>query len=292
MTVLQGSRGGSPPRSPRRGPLRTWLSVVLCLLVVVAAGIAPPGQVAYAGKLEELTRMLLEDDSYKVRVQAAQLLGRLGDPAGSEPLARALNDSNKLVRWMAAQALGRLGASSAAPALKALLQREKDASVRTQAEKALVAIATSPGNGSGATGGRIFLTFGSFSGGTGSADAGALEILRSALRRELGKLASVTFDSRESKPPPGARQQGFLIDGNVSRLDNGLVGGAMEINCDVKVMVARWPSRSIILWTNAGAAVQGGTRPQDIANARRDCLEASAGQLGEDLSKFLQSQGG
>jgi hypothetical protein len=292
MTVLRGRRGGSPPRSPRRGRLRTWLSVEFCLLLVVAAAIAPPRQVAYAGKLEELSRVLLEDDSYKVRVQAAQLLGKLGDPAGAEPLARALGDSNKLVRWMAAQALGRLGAPSAAPALKALLEREKDASVRIQAEKALAALGASPGGGSRPAGGRIFLTFGSFSGGTGSADASALEILRSALRRELGKLASVTFDSRESKPPPGVAQQGFLIDGNVSRLDNGLVGGVMEINCDVKVMVARWPSRSIILWTNAGAAVQGGTRPQDIANARRDCLEASAGQLGEDLSKFLQSQGG
>jgi hypothetical protein len=293
MTVSRGSRGGSPPRSPRRGPLRPWLSVVFCLLLVVVAGVAPPRWVAHAGKLEELTRMLLEDDSYKVRVQAAQLLGKLGDPAGAEPLARALHDTNKLVRWMAAQALGRVGSPSAAPALKALLEREKDASVRTQAEKALASLGARPGNGPRSTGGRIFLTFGSFSGGTGSADAGALEILRSALRRELGKLATVTFDSRESKSAPGASAAlGFLIDGNVSRLDNGLVGGAMEINCDVKVMVARWPSRSIILWTNAGAAVQGGTRPQDIANARRDCLEASAGQLGEDLSKFLQSQGG
>ena len=116
--------------------------------------------------------------------------------------------------------------------------------------------------------------------------------MRSALRRELGKLSSVTFDSRDQERAGGGAQAGFLIDGNVSRLDNGLVGGTMEINCDVKVMVARWPSKSIILWTNAGAAVQGGSRPQDIANARRDCLEASAGQLGEDLSKFLQSQGG
>jgi hypothetical protein len=77
----------------------------------------------------------------------------------------------------------------------------------------------------------------------------------------------------------------------VSRLDDGMTG-ANEINCDVKVMVARWPSKSIILWTSAGAAVQGGSRPQDVASARRDCLEASAGQVGEDLMKFLQSQGG
>jgi hypothetical protein len=292
MIFVQGGRGGSPPRNPRRRPLPARISLVFCLLLVVVAALAPPRWVAHAGKLEELGRMLLEDDSYKVRIQAAQLLGRLGDPGGAEPLARALGDNNKLVRWMAAQALGRLAVPSSAPALKALLARERDPSVRNQAEKALAAIGPSGGGGGRPGSGKIFLTFGSFSGGTGGADASALEVLRSALRRELGKLASVTFDSRDLKGVAGTSQPGFLIDGNVSRLENGLVGGAMEINCDVKVMVARWPSKSIILWTNAGAAVQGGSRPQDIANARRDCLEASAGQLGEDLSKFLQSQGG
>jgi hypothetical protein len=58
------------------------------------------------------------------------------------------------------------------------------------------------------------------------------------------------------------------------------------------VVVARWPSKSIISWTNAGASVQSGSRPRDKDNARHDCLEASAGQLAEDLTKFFKSQGG
>jgi hypothetical protein len=116
-------------------------------------------------------------------------------------------------------------------------------------------------------------------------------VLRGALKRELGKLTSVTFslDGKDEKNFGRSGQLGFLIDGNVSRLD----GGGAEINCDVKVMVAKWPSRSIILWTSAGAAVQGGgSRVRDVEAARRDCLEASAGQLGEDLLKFFKSQGG
>ena len=274
MTKIRALRAAS------RGP-----AVGIC--AVPAAWPAPPGPQA-ASKVDELARLLLEDDSYKVRVQAAQLLGKLADPAGVEPLARALADSNKTVRWMAAQALARLGHPSAVPALKALLAREKDASVRGQAEKALAALGT---GGPGKKRGPIFLTFGSFSGGASGADGTALEVLRAALRRELGKLPSVTFEGGDAKNFGSSGQLGFLIDGNVSRLDDGLAG-ANEINCDVKVMVARWPSKSIILWTNAGAAVQGGSRPQDMANARRDCLEASAGQLGEDLMKFFQSQGG
>ena len=236
--------------------------------------------------------MLLDDESYKVRTQAAQLLGRLGDPAAVGPLGKALADGNKTVRWMAVQALARLANPAAAPALKALLARETDGSVRAQAEKALAALGAGPGTGPGKKPGQIFLTFGSFSGGTRTADAGSLEVLRQALRRALAKLPSVTFEGGDAKNFGNGGQLGFFIDGNVSRLDEGAPGSSAEINCDVKVMVARWPSKSIILWTNAGAAVTGGARPQDIANARRDCLEASAGQLAEDLLKFFQSQGG
>jgi hypothetical protein len=272
------------------GALR-GLSCALMMLAIPSA--------AFAGKVEDLSRMLLDhDNNYKIRVQAAQLIGKLGDPAGVGPLARALKeDDNKTVRWMAVHALSRLGNPAAIPVLKSLLTREQDPSVRAQAEKALASLAEpggAPGSAPGAKKGKIFLTFGSFKGGTHAADAGSLEVLRTALRRELGKLPTVTFSTEgaDEKNFGSSGQVGFLIDGNVSRLEDGRAGGNLETNCDVRVMVARWPSKSIILWTNAGATVQGGSRPGDNAAARRDCLEASAGQVGEDLLKFFQSQGG
>jgi hypothetical protein len=281
--------GAGRRRRPGRARTARWAALSLALGLVLGLGLGGPTRLSAASKVDELARLLLGDDSYKVRVQAAQLLGKLADPSGVEPLSRALGDSNKTVRWMAVQSLARIGQPSAVPALKALLSREKDASVRGQVEKALAALGGA--GGGGRKGARIYLTFGSFKGGARSADGGALELVRAALRRELGKLPTVTFEGGDPKNFASGGQVGFLIDGNVSRLDDGLTG-ANEINCDVKVMVARWPSKSIILWTSAGAAVQGGTRPQDVANARRDCLEASAGQVGEDLMKFLQSQGG
>jgi hypothetical protein len=238
---------------------------------------------------------MLLDDSYKVRVQAAMLLGKLGDPAGVGPLAKALEDKDKTVRWMTVQALARLANPAAVGPLKVMLTKEKDPSVREQAQKALAALnGGGGGGGPGKKAGKgIYLTFGSF-GGAKVSDPATLEILRSALKRELGKLPSVTFslDGGDEKNFGRSGQLGFLIDGNVSRLDDGAFGATAEINCDVKVMVAKWPSKSIILWTSAGAAVQAGSRPRDVENARRDCLEASAGQVGEDLLKFFQSQGG
>jgi len=38
--------------------------------------------------------------------------------------------------------------------------------------------------------------------------------------------------------------------------------------------------------------VQGGKRDQDRAHARRDCIDASAGQLADSLVGYFKSQGG
>ncbi len=260
--------------------------------VLLAALWLLAGRAAEAGKVEDLSGMLLGDSSYKIRLQAALLLGKLGDRAASRALIKALDDDNRMVRAMAAQSLGRLKATDGVEPLNGLLQKEKDGFVRGQAEKALAAIGPGPGRAERKA--RIYLTFGPFSGGSRRADPSLLELLRAGLKRELAKLSSVTFslDGVTEKNFGESGRLGFLIDGNVTRLDDGIVGGNVEINCDVKVMVARWPQKSIILWTNAGAAVQGGSRDRDRENARRDCLEASAGQLGEDLARFLQAQGG
>jgi len=123
------------------------------------------------------------------------------------------------------------------------------------------------------------------------ADASMLSLLQTSLKQSLQKLPKLTFTSdMPAKGRGHPPQLGFLVDGNVSRLQE--VFGIGETSCEIKLMVARWPSKSIILWTSAGAAVQAGRRDSDKLNARRDCIEASAGQLGDSLLEFFRSQGG
>ncbi len=262
---------------------RWFAAIVAAILLVLAPG-------ARAGKVDDLAKPLLEDRSYKVRLAAALALGKIGDPAAVGPLQKALSDSNKTVRGVVAQALGRLGSPEAVQGLTDAQKREQDPFVRREISKALAHLSGGPKTVPGSDKrGTIFLTIGPFSVGTRNVDSEALEILREALKRELAKLPAVTFSEHGNGKPPTL---GFLIDGRITRLDTGIVSGATETNCDVKVTVARWPSKSILLWTSAGAAVSGGSRAQDERNARRDCLDASAVQLAEDLTKFLQSQGG
>jgi len=260
---------------------------ILSLLALVA--FARP---AHAGKVEDLSKILQEDSSYKVRVQAALVLGKLADRNAVPALARSLRDANNTVRAVSAQALGRIGAPEAIKELNEVLNTEKDPFVRSQISKSLALLSTGKAAPGVAT--KMYLELGPFSGGAKGIDAATLGILRSGIEKKLGTMASVTFTLSDSEKRgfDKSGRRGFLIDGNITRLDASKVGGSLETNCDVKVMVARWPSKSIILWTSAGAAVQGGSRDRDKEIARKDCLEASADQVGEDLKKFFESQGG
>jgi hypothetical protein len=239
-----------------------------------------------ADKVDDLARSLRMDPSFKVRVQAALLLGKLGDKAGTDALIKALTDENKSVRAVAAQSLGKLGGPAATGALRALLQREQDSFVTAQAKLALSSLEDQDNKER-----KVFVTVGSFSGGVKLADANILGLLQASLKQALQKIPQVTFKADAQAKGHGKNPPvGFLVDGNVSRLEEAF--GEGETSCEIKLMVARWPSKSIILWTSAGAAVQAGRRESDKANARRECIEATAGQLGESLMEFFRSQGG
>ena len=253
-------------------------------VVATAVAVLIAAQVCWGDKVDDLSKALLTDPSFKVRVQAALLLGKLGDKAGTDALVRALDDEERSVRAMAAQSLGKVG--GAAAALKAHLGREQNSFVSTQIKIALSALEDREIKDR-----KIFVTIGPFSGGVKLADAGILSMLQTSLRQSLEKLPKLTFTSDVTAKGRGRTPQlGFLVDGNVSRLQE--VFGVGETNCEIKLMVARWPSKSIILWTSAGAAVHAGRRDSDKLNARRDCIEASAGQLGDSLLEFFRSQGG
>lgn len=280
-------------RRPRAAPLVAFaLAAGATLSGALPPGVAPARAAAPAAKVEELCRAVLDDANYKVRVQAAIVLGKLGETSAVPTLVKALADPNKTVRGMAAQALGQIGDGAAADPLRDLLKRESDPFVRTQSEKALSLLSSGPG-GAGKRA-KIYLNFGPFTGGVKSAGPDAAKLIHDTLSRELGKLGVVTLALSPNDQKNFARtgMLGFFIDGNITRLDDVAAAGGSETSCDVKVMVARWPSKSIIMWTNAGASLQSGSRPRDKDSARHDCLEASAGQLAEDLGKFFKAQGG
>src|SRR5689334_25339666 len=113
------------------GVMPTRLSRAL----VVALFFLATADRAHADKIDDLTRPLMQDPSYKVRVQAALVLGKLNDRRAVPALLSALRDENESVRGVAAASLGRLGDRSAASALQQLATGDTSEFVRSQARK-------------------------------------------------------------------------------------------------------------------------------------------------------------
>jgi HEAT repeat protein len=120
--------------------------------LLVAAMVAGAKEEALPARLSpDQTRLLsdrlLRANSFKVRLQAALILGVAGGPEAEPPLAEALeSDPSAPVRGAAAMALGNLGDSRALAALVDGLV-DGDSFVRTEAVRSLTRVATQGGPG-------------------------------------------------------------------------------------------------------------------------------------------------
>jgi hypothetical protein len=263
---------------------RTRLEGLLVVVVLVF------GAAVSADKIDDLTRALMQDTSYKVRVQAALVLGKLGDRRAVPALIQALKDDNESVRGIAATSLGRLGDKSAAGAL---LEATNDSSefVRAQAKKALELVANTsqvaaPPPRAGA---RYFLAIG-FEGGKSNAQY--VQVVREALTRELQKLPSVTLSvggSVTAQSLSSRHLTGYVVDGTIQRLSTSRAGGSQQIDCDLRAFVATYPGKAIKMMTTEGASLQIGGGPGEEQTGKRDCLLAAVEAVRDDVGKYLKT---
>ncbi len=263
--------------------------VVVSLLAALFCGRAR------ADKIDELARALMEDPSYKVRVQAAIVLGKLADKRAVPALVQALSDENESVRGVAATSLGRIGDPSSA---NALLRATNDPSefVAAQAKKALALVSAAttsvalPGPRAGA---RFYVAIGFDA--AGKAGTQYSQVVREALAKELQKLPTVTLSVSGSGKPSrdllaSKHLQGFVVDGTIQRLSSTPAGGSQTIDCDLKAFVATFPERSIKMMTQEGASLQTGSGPSEESSGKRDCLVAAIEAVRDDVDKFLRTQ--
>jgi hypothetical protein len=263
-------------------------------LLVVTALVADIGR---AGKLDVLTAALLGDPSFRVRSQAAITLGRLKarEPAVVQALVEALRDESPAVRAVAAEALGHIGDPAANDALRALAaDTSAPAPVRAQAQRALVAIAKASGAAApsaaggrashgDAADGRVYLALSPFSAGKGRPEDA--QLVQERLERELAQIPRVTLQDT-----PGAPFARYVVDGNITNLATTPpdASGHVRTDCDVRLVVATYPQKSIKMMATVGGSLDGTADPKDLAAARRDCLVDLAKQVSEKVSTFLE----
>jgi len=258
--------------------------------ILVVALCATP---ARADKVDDLARTLASDPSYKVRVQAALVLGKLGDKRAVPALIKALKDSNATVRTVSCGALGKLGDSSAVEPLKEAA-KDGESMVRQAAEKALQQLEQAPPPPP-TKGAKFYINIGGVANKTKQGGTEASKLVRDVLTRELSSTSIVTVSWPGGGAPDAAalkkkKMTGYYLDGSIIRLTTSTSGNSAEISCDLKMFIATFPAKSMIMFTSGGAAVQTGSSARAEEAGRRDCLEAAAQAVHQNVVTFLKSQ--
>lgn len=242
---------------------------------------------ARADKVDRLSRQLTSAKDDKVRLSAALSLSKLGDERAIPALLEALGDKNRSVRGVSAAALAKVvGASTSKKVRRRVLAalersgtRDRDAFVRKQAKKAYTSISrareTAPARSAA---GGTYVHIGAMSAET---DGGA------AMRKLMQKTAAKTFAKRAgdmtTEWPGGAPSRrelsarnvnAFHVDGTLNRLDVRTSGGTATVSCQVSMLLATYPEKSMFGFLKGGAQVQSGTSDRDVRYAREDCVAA------------------
>jgi HEAT repeat protein len=132
-----------------KGSVKSACTVALAALSLVAFAATPANaqQAPLDSKqFDQLARSLRENEDFKVRLQAAVILGRAGGEKAVPALVAALGDAHYTVRGAAALALANVGSAEAIEAVAARLDDEEQF-VRDEALKALTELAWKVGPG-------------------------------------------------------------------------------------------------------------------------------------------------
>lgn len=238
--------------------------------------------VARADRVDDLVHIVGAAASHRVRAQAAQVLGKSTDPRAVDALLVALADPSDAVRGSAASALGAIGDARSVPALERL-RRDGSVYVRDSASLALDAItkrassqaAKAPPPSPGMT--RYLATVNVTKG-----SSEASQILKEVLTRDLSRLP------RLATTPDATTQK--LSAWELEATITNLTTTGERLDCDVELVIATLPVRSIRAKVRAGASFNGVRLGAHDPKPQRECLKGASQLLTEDVDKFFKAQ--
>jgi hypothetical protein len=261
---------------------------LLFLSLLLAAGSA------WADRVDDLGRALTTDSDWKVRMQAASLLGRLHDKRGVPALVRALSDGSEAVRGVAAGALGEIGDPSSGAALRRAL-RDPSELVRDQAQVALESlqpaaaaprvepprseprppVAAEPGRSG------VRVEMGAITSRTSRLPGDLADRLQKVVAHNLAQTPGVV---------PAQASGTYVLDTSVTRLTRHTGDDSVEIECEVSLILGRLPGKAIVL-TTSGAATSKAARvtwtPGADSGMIIDALEGAVTGAWANLAAFF-----
>jgi hypothetical protein len=277
--------------------VRAPLPRLLLFALIVAGPVAAHARPARAAaRIEDVEDALAHDRSYKVRLDAALVLGRLRQPRSIPALIGALQDPISTVRATAAQSLGRIGSPIAkdavaralgdpAPlvrrmakeALKQLGAAEVDPSTPPTPMPDAPAIRPRPGQK---------LSFEIKAMGDQSKHAGPAlrDHMRDFILAQLRPFGDVA---------PAENRGMYAVDGVIKDLSTSTRDGDVEVSCIVQLVLSRQPGGGVFLLTSGEATVQRPRREykaQQRSTMEVEALENALRSASEDLLNQISRQ--
>jgi hypothetical protein len=263
-----------------------WL-VAGCLAAVARPALAAP-------RIEEVEDALAHDRSYKVRVDAALVLGRLRQTRSIPALIGALKDPSAPVRSSAAQSLGRIGSPIAKDALVKVLHDPVPA-VRRSAREAMQGLGveadeTPPAPVPGApairprVGRKLSFEVKSMADQSNHAGPALRSHMRDFMLAQLRPFGDVS---------PPENQGMYAVDGVIKELATSTRGGDVEVSCEVQLVLSRQPGGGVFLLTSGEARVQKPKRqwkPSQKSTMELEALENALRSASEDLLNQISRQ--
>ncbi|MBK6848663.1 MAG: HEAT repeat domain-containing protein [Proteobacteria bacterium] len=247
------------PPPPSTARVRTAIVVALLLL-------AP--RVGRADRVDSLAQLLATAPSYKVRLQIAITLGRLGDRRAVPALIAALRDADQNVQGAAAAALGQIGDRRADAQLRLLLERTRSVFVQKQVGQALALLQEGPPLPADA---RFFVAVGTVANRATTGGTQLSQRLAESLLRRFAQTPGVAAGQRDRLPSARRlRQHGavsYLIDGSIEALSHQASGSEILLSCTIRVSLATYPENSMKAFYSGGATMAVPARDFDRAHA-------------------------
>lgn len=279
-----------------RAPLpRLMCTLAVRAIVVLGLVSALAIPAVAAPRIEEVEDALSHDRSFKVRVEAALVLGRLRQTRSVPALIGALKDANPSVRASAAQALGHIGSPIAKDALAKslsdpapLVRRNAGEALRELGAGADADTPPAPMPGRPAIRARPGKKLSFEVKAMGDQTKRAGEALRSHMRDFM--LAQLRPYGDVSPP---VNQGMYAVDGVIKNLATNTRNGDVEVSCAVQLVLSRQPGGGVFLLTTGEATVQRPKRqykPQQKNSMEVEALESALRSASEDLLNQIARQ--
>lgn len=195
---------------------------------------------------------LTEAADFRVRVQAALRLGKVGGAQSRADLERGLKDAHPAVRVACAVALGTIGDPAAVPALQQAMKGESFASVKTAMKEAIDKLRSGPGKGGDAPmsieRAKYVVQVGNMRNNTGVRPGDLDSVMKEAARAKANSISgAVVVDGSDTSVLQRASERRIpviLVDGNLSRLtqSTGRDGGVI-VSARVDLSIRKIPQQ-------------------------------------------------